>query len=278
MTRVNPQPGQLTLFVAAADGSDEHPLINTKGTDYDPVWAPDNGSIVFTSESNGSADLYRVKPDGSGLTRLTDNPAYDDQAAFSPDTKQLVFVSTRDGGAANLWTMDLATLRANRLTSGKEGDYRPSWAPDGKWIAFSSIRGNGMPFAHGRWERLQVADIYIVHPDGSGLRKLTTSGNFCGSPKWTSDSSRIVTYCMDAEATLANRMPSPVAGNDTRLVSIDVPSGRSTDVAAGPGVKMNPSALAGDEIGYIRKDTTEAGIYYTSGRRGPRGAIRAQVS
>jgi len=80
---------------------------------------------------------------------------------------------------------------------------------------------------------------------------------------------------MDAEATLANRMPSPVAGNETRLVSIDVPSGRSTDVAAGPGVKMNPSALAGDEIGYIRKDTTEAGIYYTSGRRGPRGAIRA---
>ena len=38
---------------------------------------------------------------------------------------------------------------------------------------------------------------------------------------------------------------------------------------------MNPSPLAGDDIGYIRKDTAEAGIYYTSGRRGPRGAIRA---
>jgi TolB protein len=275
ITRVNPQPGQLSLFVAAADGGDEHALIDTKGTDYDPVWAPDNNSIVFTSESNGSADLYRVKADGTGLTRLTDNPAYDDQAAFSPDSKQLVFVSTREGGAANLWTMDLSTLRAKRLTSGKDGDFRPSWAPDGKWIAFSSSRGNAMPFAHGRWERLQVADIYVVHPDGSGLRKLTTSGNFCGSPKWTSDSSRIVTYCMDAEATLANRLPSPVAGNDTRLVSIEIAGGRSTDVAAGAGVKINPSPLGGDEIGYIRKDTTEPGIYYTSGRTGPRGAIRA---
>ena len=274
ITRVNPQPGQLALFVAAADGGDEHALLDTKDTDYDPVWAPDNKSIVFTSERNGSAELYRVKPDGTGFTQLTKDPAYDDQAAFSPDSKQLVFVSTR-GGAANLWTMDLSTLRAKQLTSGRGGDFRPSWAPNGKWIAFSSGRDNPMPFAHGRWERLQLADIYIMRPDGSGLRKLTTGGNFCGSPKWTSDSSRIITYCMAAEMTLANRMPSPAPGSDTRLVSIEIAGGRSTDVAAGPGVKMNPSPLAGDDIGYIRKDTTEAGIYYTSGRRGPRGAIRA---
>lgn len=219
ITRVNPQPGQLALFVAAADGGDEHALLDTKDTDYDPVWAPDNKSIVFTSERNGSAELYRVKPDGTGLTQLTKDPAYDDQAAFSPDSKQLVFVSTR-GGAANLWTMDLSTLRAKQLTSGRDGDFRPSWAPDGKWIAFSSGRDNPMPFAHGRWERLQLADIYIMRPDGSGLRKLTTGGNFCGSPKWTSDSSRIITYCMAAAMTLANRMPSPAPGSDTRLVSI----------------------------------------------------------
>src|ERR1039458_9072159 len=79
ITRVNPQPGQLALFVAAADGGDEHALLDTKDTDYDPVWAPDNKSIVFTSERNGSAEVYRVKPDGTGLTQLTKDPAYDDQ-------------------------------------------------------------------------------------------------------------------------------------------------------------------------------------------------------
>ncbi len=274
ITRVSPQPGQLALFVASADGGDEHPLLDSKDTDYDPVWAPDDKSIVFTSERNGSADLYRVKPDGSELTQLTNNPAYDDQAAFSPDSKQLVFVSTRDSGAANLWTLDLSTLRTKRLTSGKDGDFRPSWSPDGSWITFSSGRGNPMPFAHGRWERLQLADIYLIHPDGSGLRKLTNRGDFCGSPKWTGDSKRIVSYCMPAEMTLANRMPSPVPGNDTRLVSIEITGGGSTDIASGPGVKMNPSPVTRDDIGYIRKDTTEAGVYYTSGRRGPRGAIR----
>ncbi len=273
--RVFPQPKQLGVVVAAADGSGEHALLATRDTDYDPAWAPDGRSIVFTSERGGSADLFRVNPDGSELTQLTADPAYDDQAAFSPDSKQLVFVSTRGGGAANLWTMDLATRRAARLTSGPGGDFRPSWSPDGKWIAFSSGRGNPMPFARGRWERLQLADVYILRPDGSGLKKITTGADFCGSPKWTSDSRRIIAYCMTAEMTLANRRPQPEPGNDTRLVSIEVATGRSTEVVAGPGVKMNPSPLAGNVIGYIRKDTAEDGIYYSNGKRGPHGAILA---
>jgi TolB protein len=268
--------GQLGVFVAASDGSDERPLLSSPDTDYDPVWAPDGSSIVFTSERTGSADLYRVKPDGSGLERLTTDPAYDDQAAFSPDAKQLVFVSTRRGGKPFVWIMNLSTRSAKALTSGPGGDFRPSWSPDGKWIAFSSVRGNTMPFSHGRWERLQLADIYIVRPDGSGVKRITESGNFCGSPKWMEDSRHVVAYCMTAEQTLANRLANPDPGNDTRLVSIDATTGASTDLAAGPGVKMNPSPLPGNEVGYVRKDKadTGAGIYYLSGKRGPRGDIR----
>lgn len=273
--RVFPQAGQLGLFIAASDGSGEHPLLPNPGTDYDPAWAPDGASIVFTSERDGSADLFRVKPDGSGLTRLTSDPAYDDQAAFSPDSKQLVFVSTRSGGVSNLWTMDLATLHARRFTNVPGGNFRPSWSPDGKWIAFSSGRGNPFPFAHGRWERLQLADIYIAHPDGSGVKKLTQSGNFCGSPKWTSDSARLIVYCMTAEQTLANRTPASGMAYDTRLVSIDIATAHAADVPAGPGIKMNPSPLSGNDVGYIKKDGPDDGIFYTSGRHGPKGTIRA---
>src|SRR6266545_4731213 len=78
-TRVFPNAGQLGLFVAAADGAGERLLLPTPDIDYDAVWAPDGASIVFTSDREGSADLFRVRPDGTGLERLTDSPAYDDQ-------------------------------------------------------------------------------------------------------------------------------------------------------------------------------------------------------
>ena len=102
-------PNQATLFVADADGGNEHALLPAGALDYDPAWSPRGTWIAFPSERNGSADLYRVRADGTGLERLTDSPAYDDQAAFSPDEKQLVFVSTRAAGFANLWILDLAT-------------------------------------------------------------------------------------------------------------------------------------------------------------------------
>ena len=268
--------GQVGLFIAAADGGDEHPLFASTDSDYNPVWSPDGAWIVFTSDRAGSADLYRVKPDGSGLDRLTADPAYDDQASFSPDGKQLVFVSTRQGGTSTLWVLDLATKKAKALTSGPGGDFRPSWSPDGKWIAYASSRGAALPFAHGRWERLQLADIYVVHPDGTGQKKITKGGGFCGSPKWMSDGRRVVAYCMDAERTLAARISNPESGNDTRLVTVDTTTGVSSEVSAGPGVKINPSPLSGDDIGYVRKDKGEpgGGIYYTSGKQGPRGDIR----
>jgi TolB protein len=102
LTRVFANPGQVGIFIAGFDGSDEHPLLSSKESDYDPVWAPDGASIVFTSDRMGSADLFLVKPDGTGLQQLTNDPAYDDQAAFAPDGKRLVFVSTRGGGTATL--------------------------------------------------------------------------------------------------------------------------------------------------------------------------------
>lgn len=275
-TRVYPSPGQFSLSIAAADGSGEHPLAGNSGLDYDAVWSPDGTTIVFTSEREGSADLFRVKSDGTGLERLTDDPAYDDQAAFSPDGRQLVFVSSRHGGMAHLWIMDLAARRTRVLTTGDGGDFRPAWSPDGQWIVFSSDRESSMPFSDGRWERLEVCDLFVIHPDGTGLKRITEHGNFTGSPKWAADSSHVLAYTMTAEQTLANRRPSPEPDNDTRLVMIDVASGKTTEVAAGAGVKFNPS-FVGNTIGYIRKDKEGPGpgIYYVDGKAGPKGAVRA---
>lgn len=165
-------PTEATIYISNAHGSGERALTRPGSLNYDPSWSPRGDWIVFTSERTGPAELYRIHPDGSGLEQLTDYPAYNDQAAFSPDEKRIVFVSTRAARRANLWLLEVASRKATPLTTGDGGDFRPSWSPDGKWIAFSSDRGSNLPAAKGRWERLQLADVYLVHPDGSGLRRI----------------------------------------------------------------------------------------------------------
>src|SRR5947209_19859632 len=73
VSRTFGNPGQLGLFIAASDGSDEPPLFASKDSDYDPVWAPDGSSIVFTSDRAGPADLFLVKPGATGLSPLTND-------------------------------------------------------------------------------------------------------------------------------------------------------------------------------------------------------------
>lgn len=262
-------PIQATIYVSNADGSGERILQQSGSLDYDPSWSPKGDWIVFTSERTGPAELYRIHPNGSGLEQLTDYPAYNDQAALSPDEKRVVYVSTRAAGRANLWLLDVATRKATRLTTGDGGDFRPSWSPDGKWIAFSSDRGSSLPPAKGRWERLQVADIYLIHPDGSGLKRISQHGGFCGSPKWTADSKSVIAYCMPAQDTWTYRIASE-DGND-ELVKIDIATGKASPVASGPGVKLMPTILASGNIAYLRQDKSAHGVFYEMGKPGPAG-------
>jgi TolB protein len=262
-------PSQASLSIANADGTAEHPLAKSDALDYNPAWSPKGDWIAFTSEREGSADLFRIHPDGTALERLTDHPAFDDQAAFSPDEKQIVFVSTRAAGFANLWILDLATRQPHPLTSGNGGDFRPSWSPDGAWIAFSSDRDSDLPPAKGRWERLHLVDIYVIHPDGTGLKRLSPHGDFCGSPKWSSDSASVIASCMTAQETWSNRFGHGVLNN--KLIQFDLATGAATPVPMHPGVKLAPALLPGGEIAYLRRDAAEHGVFYASGKRGPQG-------
>lgn len=270
-------PNKSIIYVSNLDGSDEKPLLPADQTGdlaYNATYSADGQWIAFGSEKDGSAELYRVRADGTKLERLTENPAYDDQPSFSPDGRQIVFVSTREGGHANLWVIDVASRKAKRLTKQDAGDFRPSWSPDGRWIAFASDRDTPYQTAKGRWEAEQLMNIYLVQPNGSGLRKVTNSDGACGSPKWSHDSKKLLAYCETGQETFDNRPGFP--SGTTRLVTIDVESGMMTDVAAGPGPKMAAGFVGNtDQIGYVRKDLKSPGIFYTDGKTGPKGLVRA---
>jgi Tol biopolymer transport system component len=163
----------ISLQISDRDGRDERALVPHQELEYSPSFSADGRWVIFTAEKDGQADIYRVRTDGSGLEPLTNDPAFDDQGVLSPDGKLLAFVSSRGNGRANIWIKDLASGKYSSVTREMSGNFRPGWSPDGKWIAFSSDRGARPGFVPGRFEQLQTLGVYVVHPDGSGLRRLT---------------------------------------------------------------------------------------------------------
>ena len=237
----------LALYIADADGKNERSLAPHRGMEYSPSVSRDGQWVVFTSERSGQADIFRVHPDGTGLEQLTNDPAFDDQGALAPDGSMLVFMSTRGGGTANLWVLNLATHKTTNLTNNRAGNFRPAWSPDGQWIAFSSDRDSHPGVYPGQWEHLQSTGIYIVHPDGTGLKRLTKAGGVAGSPAWSADGKRILYYETDEVGAYMAKN----AQSRTEICSIDVATGDRTQLTASNETKLSPEWLDAGRISYV---------------------------
>jgi Tol biopolymer transport system component len=244
---------EIEIMIAGADGKNERVLAPHGEIEYSPSYSPDGQWVVFTRERGGLADIYRLHPDGTGLERLTDDPAFDDQGALSPDGRSLAFISTRGSGTANLWLLDLATKKSKSLTSGQSGNFRPAWSPDGAWIAFSSDRDSTPGVYPGQWETLQSTGIYIVRPDGSGLRRVTRPGGVAGSPSWSADGKRILFYETDETGAYLAKS----ARSRTELVSVDIATGERKQYTASNETKLSPQWLSGGKIGYVLRGAGE---------------------
>jgi dipeptidyl aminopeptidase/acylaminoacyl peptidase len=239
-------PINTDIFIAAPDGSKPVPLSAHPGRDCNASFSSDGRWIIFTSDRAGSADIFRIHPDGSGIERLTDDPAFDDQGSLSPDGKSLAFVSSR-GGHVSIWLLDLATRTSRNLTAGHPlSDFRPSWSPDGQWIAFSSQRDSKKPNA----TRVPENEIYIVRPDGSGLRRITTEQEFAGSPSWSPDSSRLVFYQGTIVEVMKIRDARHLRGT-TQIVSVVVKTSERQVLTSGDGEKWSPRYLAPNRVAYV---------------------------
>ncbi len=276
MNRIGPSASE--LIIANVDGSEAKPLFEESGFDYHATFSMDGEWIVFTSEREGSgqSNIYRVHLDGSGLEQLTDDPALDDQGSLSPDGSKLAFMSSRIDKTANIWIMDMHTKETTNLTGrdGIAGDpmypngfFRPSWSPDGEWLAFSSDRNTPWR-GHGNgsgWEHTQELGIYVIKPDGTGLRKISQDGIASGSPEWSKDGKKVVFYEMEVEDTWNARTSFGASKATSQIVTIDLLSGKREVVTQGPGLKLLPQYVSEDNVGYMIKAGPNEGVGYSNG-------------
>jgi hypothetical protein len=160
-----------------SDGSGQTRLTNDNLDYRQPSWSPDGTKIAFSGlESRGSPDdnyeIYVMNAaDGSGVTRLTHDVAYDsDSPNWSPDGTKIAFSNQeRDTATEEIYVMNAED--GSGLTKLSEGA-NPSWSPDGTKIAFDTARDGNI-------------EIYVMNAaDGSGQTNISNNPDHDFYPDW----------------------------------------------------------------------------------------------
>ncbi len=159
------------LDPALADGAKAD--ANKKGPAY-------SRSERYRWDFDSAMDIFRAEPDGSHLVRLTDAPGYDAEGSYSPDGKQIIFTSFRDGDA-EIYIMDADGKNARRITNSKGYDGGPFFSPDGKKIIYRSDR-----------KQNDLLQLYINNVEGTEERALTSNDAVNWGPYFHPDAHHIV--------------------------------------------------------------------------------------
>ena len=145
-----------------------------------PAIDPRGGRVVFSLPKTVGQQLVSTTLQAQDLQYLTrPSDAIDDWAAFSPDSSQIAFGSSRDGDF-EIYVMHSDGSHVRRLTDSPGVDMRPAWSPDGSRIAFTSMRD-------GNYE------IYTMRADGSQLKRVTDHPERDDFAQWHPDSKHLLT-------------------------------------------------------------------------------------
>jgi Tol biopolymer transport system component len=206
------------IFTMTTEGDSVTMVSTGKGRTTCAFWATDGASLLYASTHLGAAscppppdysqgyvwavyssfDIFRARPDGSELVRLTHTPGYDAEAVYSHDGQTILFTSARDGDL-DLYTMNPDGSDVTRLTTEVGYDGGAFFSPNDSLICWRADRPADSA-AVTEFKRLLGMDLirprdlelFVMRRDGSEQRRVTQLGgaNFC--PYFTPDGEHLL--------------------------------------------------------------------------------------
>lgn len=170
------------IWVIQATGGEARQITTLRGGATSPVWSPNGKRIAFLARDPQPEDA-ETKPEApktmvrEGRVYATDVQVveqlrYRSSAYLPRDQWRHIYVVARSGG------------RPRKLTEGEADDSSIAWSPDGKEIAFVSLRGRDSD-----WDI--VSDIWLVSAAGGRPRRLTNLKGGAHEPTWSPDGKQI---------------------------------------------------------------------------------------
>jgi dipeptidyl aminopeptidase/acylaminoacyl peptidase len=182
-----------------------------------PVWLPDSSGLIVGVERHESENLLLTDREGRWPRALTTGPGDDIDARPSPDGRCVAFVHYPhdDLNRLDIKLIDLTTGQVSLLAAApQQKNWEPRWSPDGSLLAFLSQRSG--------WN-----EIWLIRPDGGGLRQLTHLGHEVADLAWSPDGVRL--------ACTVNR------NGAADLALVDTQNGQVSYLRTGLGVHARPN-------------------------------------
>ena len=190
--------GAQTLWTIQQDGSAaEQIMMDDLSTSvFYPSFYPGGESLVVVDFAGGIGGVLRMVDFGAGLVVAITERAevLAGMPAVSPGGRTIAFAGQRNDGQIYDQTQNsILFVEANGdVVAPDEGQGRtPAWSPDGLWVAFESERETPDDMLIGTQNPRKRYAVFVMHPDGTDVRRLTDPALDANHPVFSPDGAQI---------------------------------------------------------------------------------------